>query len=108
MTDKIDIGEGFEVSFFEWDPERELNPQYEGVESVEKAGYILWRDGSSVGSGWFDLPEVRLIPWTGKRNLWTVESWEPLTLSPSIQCHELDGKTPSYHGWIREGRWVNA
>lgn len=34
---------------------------------------------------------------------WTVESTEPLTLSPSLLCRGCGN-----HGWIREGRWVPA
>jgi hypothetical protein len=37
-----------------------------------------------------------------ERPSWTVESWEPLTLSPSLLCACGD------HGWVREGRWVPA
>jgi hypothetical protein len=33
---------------------------------------------------------------------WTVESWEPLTVSPSLLCSCGD------HGFIRNGRWVAA
>jgi len=33
---------------------------------------------------------------------WTVESWEPLTISPSLLCKCGD------HGFIREGKWVPA
>jgi hypothetical protein len=34
---------------------------------------------------------------------WTVESWTPLTISPSVLC-----RTCGRHGWIREGAWVSA
>lgn len=36
---------------------------------------------------------------------WTVESWEPLTVSPSLLC-----RAPgcSDHGFIRQGRWQRA
>lgn len=34
---------------------------------------------------------------------WTVESLEPLTLSPSLLC-----RVCGCHGFIREGRWVPA
>jgi hypothetical protein len=34
------------------------------------------------------------------RPRWQVESWDPLTLSPSLLCHCGD------HGFIVEGRWV--
>lgn len=35
--------------------------------------------------------------------VWTVESWNPLTCSPSFACH-----CGTCHGFIREGRWVSA
>jgi hypothetical protein len=31
-----------------------------------------------------------------------------LTLSPSIQCYLMDGKTPSIHGYVRNGKWESA
>lgn len=34
---------------------------------------------------------------------WKVESWDPLTLSPSLLC-----LTCGEHGFIREGTWVPA
>ena len=34
--------------------------------------------------------------------VWTVESWSPMTLRPSLLCHCGD------HGWIRNGLWVRA
>lgn len=33
---------------------------------------------------------------------WTVESWDPITLSPSLLCSCGD------HGFVRESRWVRA
>lgn len=33
--------------------------------------------------------------------IWTVESWDPLTLSPSILC-----RTCGLHGYIRGGKWI--
>jgi hypothetical protein len=32
---------------------------------------------------------------------WDVESEDPLTLSPSIQCRDC-----SNHGYVKQGRWV--
>ena len=47
--------------------------------------------------------------------LWTVECWEPLTVSPSILCkapvYDAEGKhtgTCDDHGFIRQGKWVKA
>lgn len=44
----------------------------------------------------------------GPTQTWTVESgtpgnWEGFTISPSIAC-----QTCSHHGWIRDGKWVDA
>lgn len=35
--------------------------------------------------------------------MWTVESWAPLTLSPSLLCRACQN-----HGFIRGGQWVPA
>jgi hypothetical protein len=40
-----------------------------------------------------DLPEARK---------WQVESWDPITLSPSLLCGCGD------HGFVRSGKWVPA
>ena len=32
---------------------------------------------------------------------WTLESWEPFTVSPSILCLDCGA-----HGFIREGKWL--
>lgn len=37
------------------------------------------------------------------RPTWHVESWEPLTLSPSILCTACGN-----HGFVRDGRWAPA
>lgn len=50
------------------------------------------------GTVTFDVPEATGL----KGPRWTVESWEPLTLSPSILC------SCGNHGFIRDGRWVPA
>ena len=34
---------------------------------------------------------------------WVVESFEPLTLSPSVLC-----RTCGHHGFIRQGKWIEA
>ena len=41
------------------------------------------------------------------RPSWQVESWDPLTLSPSILCAPDKGGC-GMHGYIQEGRWVSA
>ena len=77
----------------------------------ERAGLIEYHpcqggncSASQCGGGvLFDLPGLsEKFP---GRDVWTVESWEPLTLSPSIQC---GCRGCSHHGFIRDGRWVPA
>jgi hypothetical protein len=45
---------------------------------------------------------ITFAPHTGQKATWSVECWEPLTLSPSLLCGCGD------HGFIREGKWVRA
>jgi hypothetical protein len=97
----LDLGDDHGLQFFGWAPDRTLNPQYEGIPDVERAGAIVWhidqRTGEEhAGSVQFDTA----APLSGPK--WTVESWEPLTISPSVLCSCGD------HGFIREGRWVRA
>lgn len=63
------------------------------------------KDGSPCeGSLFFDVPEVRkTYDSQSQNNRWTVESWDPLTLSPSLLCQACGN-----HGFIREGKWVPA
>jgi hypothetical protein len=62
--------------------------------------YHLTPDGKPC-CGWimFDVPATADHPPDRK---WQVESWEPLTLSPSLACGCGD------HGFVRDGRWVRA
>lgn len=39
---------------------------------------------------------------TQNQGLWTLDAWEPLTLSPSLLC------SCGAHGFIREGHWISA
>lgn len=60
-------------------------------------------DGSAcLGSFAFDVPEYPTSE-LGDHPRWAVESWQPLTLSPSLECVDCGD-----HGHIREGRWVPA
>lgn len=59
-------------------------------------------DGTTAGFVCFDTPEARAVS-TDMSPKWTVEQWDPLTLSPSILCRRC-----GHHGYIREGRWIAA
>lgn len=91
----IDIGHGHTMEYF--------SIPYLGV---EKAGVMVHhpskRDGSLCGSAiYFDLPETR--EYNDKRAVWQVQSWEPLTVKPSLLC-----LTCGNHGFVTNGRWVPA
>lgn len=107
----LDFGLGVRGTYTCWAPDRDLNPQYADVPDVDRYGMILdhpdARDPAKrCTSGiTFDSPTAaRLEP---QRPRWVVESWEPLTLSPSILCTESKGGC-GLHGYIRAGQWVPA
>lgn len=104
-TVDLDLGQGHTLQFLQWAPDRELNPQYEGIPDVERYAAIIEHQtsaGEPCGSGvTFDSQTARGIE-PGKA-MWTVESWEPLTLSPSLLCQRCGD-----HGFVRNGRWVVA
>jgi hypothetical protein len=103
-TDLRDLGDGFSWTFFVWSPDRDLNPQYKDVPDIDPAGVLIWRDGEVVAGPWFDLPAVRQ---RHQGPVWQVVSLDPLHLEPSIQMYDNQG-APSFHGFIRDGRWVAA
>jgi hypothetical protein len=94
----LDLGNGYEATFYSWAPDHELNPQYAAFPDQEHAGIILRcgphsADGSVLFAGRMPLDD---------RAVWTVEQEDPLTLSPSIAA------PCGCHGFIREGKWVDA
>jgi hypothetical protein len=103
MTDGrrwVDLGNDHHLSYFGWAPDRDLNPQYEGVPDVERYGASI-KHGDCEAAVIFDGDvQRRLEP---NRGRWTVESWEPLTISPSVLCRRCGD-----HGFIRQGKWVPA
>lgn len=100
----VDLGDGHAYLFAQWAPDRDLNPQYVGIPDVERYAAIVKHATPTgepcMGGITFDSEVARRID-PGKPT-WTVESWEPLTVSPSLLCDCGD------HGFIRNGRWVRA
>lgn len=50
--------------------------------------------------------ECESCPWVARRapnELWTLVSWEPLTVAPSVLCMRCGD-----HGSIQNGQWVPA
>lgn len=115
----LDLGEDHVLWFFGWNPDRELNPQYAELPDVEKAGASVGHlrpDGTYCeGTVVFDIaPMDQLYP---DRARWQVQSFEPLTISPSLLCKApvygpdgkpIPGRECGDHGFIRSGRWVRA
>lgn len=99
MSEQIDIGHGFSMSYFRWAPDRELNPQYADIPDVDRAGIIVDCPHGIGGAVHFDVGE-RMKEIFPNSNFWTVQSWDPLTLDPSILCTEC-----GCHGYIRNGAW---
>ena len=116
----LDLGDGHTLRFLEWDPDPDLNPQYADLPPEEfHHGAIIGHvrsDGSYCeGVITFDTPRARR-GWAG-HPMWTVESRDPLTLSPSLLCtaprfgpdnKPIAGTECGDHGFIRGGRWVRA
>lgn len=105
-SEKIDLGLGYVLEWTCWSPDRELNPQYEGIPDIEKFGAVITHtkpDGEECFHGIiFECPEARRVC-RDRQAMWDVECWDPLTVSPSLLC-----LTCGDHGFIREGKWVPA
>lgn len=103
----LDLGNDHYLTYVSWKPDYlPANVAIFGdpLPDVEKAGASIWHLSEGTenwhsGFVTFDIPETKKM---GKVNMWKVESWDPLTLSPSILCSCGD------HGYIREGKWVRA
>jgi hypothetical protein len=99
MSEPIDLGDGHTIRLLE----------LHGHEGQGYCGAIVRHEiavsdayplGFDEGAIHFDNDVGRLAcpsgPW------WHADSWEPLSLSPSLLC------TCGDHGFIREGKWVRA
>lgn len=109
--DPLNFGHGVTGRFTSWDPDVELNPQYEGLGPVEHWGMILNHRNPGTGEPCqshvtFDGPvQRRLEP---NAPVWRIEAgWDSLTLHPSILCNPARGGC-GLHGYIRNGRWEPA
>jgi hypothetical protein len=104
VSDSLDLGHDHMLRYTTWAPDRELNPQYADLPDVKWIGAIIAHrkaDGELCeGAIFFDSETARRV--FPDKSRWTVESWEPLTLSPSLLCSCGD------HGFIREGKWIPA
>lgn len=67
---------------------------------------IHYRHPADTDTGWcesgifFDIPANQFLP---RDRVWQVESYDPLTVSPSLRCNAC-----GHHGHVRNGRWEPA
>lgn len=103
--DALDLGRDHTLTITWWDPDLALNPQHQDIagQLPAKVGALIRHsapDGQPCGGHiTFDTSIARR---TTDGPFWNVESWEPLTLSPSVLCNCGD------HGYIRGARWIPA
>lgn len=113
-AERIDLGSDHDLRFVAWAPDRDLNPQFAHLPDVERYGAIVshglaagddnaecQRRGRCEGAITFNGPVQQELN-GGASPYWDVQSWDPLTLSPSLLCHCGD------HGFIQGGKWVRA
>lgn len=88
----IDLGHGVRMAWVlnSKDERIGLMESHPGRDGEECSGYVT-----------FDLPAAREAD--PGAPFWTVESSDPLTISPSVLCRRCGN-----HGWIRDARWVSA
>ena len=106
MSDNIDLGSGHSFRWFGWSPDRSCNPDTLDLPDLWRAGITerhMRPDGVTPCLG---VLHFRLEPhfsrlWPEVPG-WTVESFEPLTISPSVLCN------CGVHGFIKNGRWSDA
>lgn len=86
----LDLGHGVVVRFTSWG----------GHDPVGLIETHRRPDGAPCSASvLFDLPGVAEAH--PGRAVWTVETLDPLTLTPSLRCPRC-----RHHGWITGGRWV--
>lgn len=97
MSDPFELGHGHIGTYISAQP----NPDRP---EIERYGMLLKHStpegNACMGTVVFASDTAREAE-PGK-DVWEVESWVPLTLSPSILCSCGD------HGWVKEGRWIPA
>jgi hypothetical protein len=99
----FDLGEGFSFRFASWEPDRSIpanNERYKEIPDAKRICIILTCPHGKDGVCHLYRGKAYTEIFKGA-TWWSVEVEEPLTLSPSID-------TGCCHGYIRQGRWVDA
>lgn len=104
MSEILDIGHEHAMQFMAFRPDRgiaENAERFRDVPDDERAMLAVWHSCPAAENG-RQIAVIYLRPGIGNTH-WTVESWEPLTISPSLLF-----KCCGDHGFIRGGKWVPA
>lgn len=108
---EIDLGDGHWLRYSAWNPDIDLNPKYAHLKDMIRDQPVIGaivrhvcktETGMHEGAVHFKTEVTDAIPSFGPS--WTVEAWEPLTISPSLVSSCPCGN----HGFIRQGKWVRA
>lgn len=107
MADELDLGSEHRLQFYGWNPSGARGEQSAEWPAVERLGALISHPDARdpehrcEGSLVFDVPgsEHHAAP----DDRWTVVSWEPLELAPSVLCPVCGD-----HGYVRAGRWEAA
>lgn len=89
----LDLGAGHWLAFAEYEGDARAGAR---VPHLKANGELCEGWITFVGSSW-------AAAFDNKIPTWTVQSWEPLTVSPSLLCRACGD-----HGFIRDGRWVRC
>lgn len=89
-----DIGHGVSIQRFGADEGFEDPPGFV-IRHPDMGG----RKGSEPGAFCYGTVMYKTA---GRPHGWTLESKEPLTVSPSVLC------SCGHHGFVRDGKWVSA
>lgn len=104
----FDLGFDHWGEYVQWAPDRELNPSVAHLPDVEKYQLLIFhysKDPARAGkwcAGCVTFAGEIQREISPNSVTWEVESWEPLTISPSVLCSCGD------HGFIRQGGWIPA
>ena len=92
-TEYVDIGGGHSIHFvaYEGDPHAGMNDRHKRPDNGEPCEGFISFTGSAWSNKFTDI------------ETWDVQSWEPLTMSPSLLCNICGD-----HGFIENGKWRKA
>ena len=93
-NDALDLGDGHVLTFASYNDQARVGASiaHKRPDGGDCDGWIAF-----AGRAWADS----FSP--GQIATWTVESDEPLTLTPSVLCRACGD-----HGFVRGGKWVRA